>query len=158
MVQQDNFEPRFLARQGRWTCTFHTHTHTHTHTHKRKHLYGATSMQTQVSFLVCKKKKKKRCLYTHTFYTVIHRMWSSPSRLFARCRSIGIECGQGGLQIDRGPLQRCAYWDLEEEVCVCVCGGGGIHLGPWCCLLYLTGGRFYSTWVFRHTTVAMYMY
>lgn len=29
---------------------------------------------------------------------------------------MGIECGQGGLGIDRGPLQRCAYWDLGEEV------------------------------------------
>lgn len=39
-------------------------------------------------------------------------MCSSPLRLFARCRSMGIECGQGGLRIDRGPLQRCAYWDV----------------------------------------------
>ena len=31
---------------------------------------------------------------------------------------MGIECGQGGLRIDKGPLQRCAYWDLREEVCV----------------------------------------
>lgn len=29
---------------------------------------------------------------------------------------MGIECGQGGLRIDRGPLQRCAYWDLGEDV------------------------------------------
>lgn len=29
---------------------------------------------------------------------------------------MAIECGQGGLRIDRGPLQRCVYWDLGEEV------------------------------------------
>lgn len=29
---------------------------------------------------------------------------------------MGIECGQVGLKIDKGPLQRCAYWDLGEEV------------------------------------------
>lgn len=27
---------------------------------------------------------------------------------------MGIECGQGGLRIDRGPLQRCAFWDKAE--------------------------------------------
>lgn len=38
---------------------------------------------------------------------------------------MGIECGQGGLRIDKGPLQRCAYWDLGEEVC------GGVNTsGP----------------------------
>lgn len=82
---------------------------------------------------------------THTIDTRSHRMWRSPLRLFARCRSMGIECGQGGLRIDRGPLQRCVFRDFGEDVVVVV--GGGIHLGSWCCLLYLIGGRFYSTWV-----------
>lgn len=54
--------------------------------------------------------------HTHTICTASHRMWSSPLRPFARWRSMGIECGQGGLRIDWGPLQRCAFWDLREEV------------------------------------------
>lgn len=29
---------------------------------------------------------------------------------------MGTECGQGGLRIDREPLQRCAHWDPEEEM------------------------------------------
>ncbi len=51
---------------------------------------------------------------------------------------MGIECGQGGLRIDKGPLQRCAYWDLGEEVCV----GGGVYI--WAldvvCFTSLMGG------------------
>lgn len=53
-----------------------------------------------------------------------HRMCSGPLRLFASCRSMGIECGQGGLRIDRGPLLRCAYWDVEARE------GVKMHLGP----------------------------
>lgn len=93
---------------------------------------------------------------THTTCTAGHRMWSSPLRLFARCRSMGIECGQGGLRIDWGPLQRCAYWDPGDEVCVCV--GGLIHLGPWSCLLHSIGGRFFFAWVQRHAYRNMAMH
>lgn len=63
-------------------------------------------------------KYKQALFYTHAHTTHrpthSHRMWSSPLRLFARCRSIGIECGQGGFRIDRWPLQRCAHWELGE--------------------------------------------
>lgn len=29
---------------------------------------------------------------------------------------MSIECGQGSLRIDKGPLQRCADWDLRGEM------------------------------------------
>lgn len=59
---------------------------------------------------------------------------------------MGIECGQGGLRIDRGPLQRCVFWDLGEEVVVVVGGGdtsGLLMLSPlphrWEVLLNVSG-------------------
>lgn len=53
---------------------------------------------------------------------------------------MGIECGQGGLRIDRGPLQRCAYWDTGE-------GMGGKDTSGALVAVFFTSlmGRFYST-------------
>lgn len=48
-----------------------------------------------------------------------------------------IECGQGGLGIDRGPLQRCAYWDVEAGE-GCEDASGALHVA----FLPLTVGSF----------------
>lgn len=82
---------------------------------------------------------KQATLYTHAHThtlsgqrTMVTGCVVAPPRLFARCRSMGIECGQGGLKINMEPLQRCAYWDMREEV------GVKIHLCPlmWSSLLH----------------------
>lgn len=65
---------------------------------------------------------------THTTCTAGHRMWSSPLRLFARCRSMGIECGQGGLRIDWGAItEMCLLGPRRWGVCV---WGGVDTSGP----------------------------
>ncbi|MEQ2283710.1 hypothetical protein AMECASPLE_014383, partial [Ameca splendens] len=86
------------------------------------HKYKVTASKTGLHPVKWIKKKKVKVnlqalLYRYAYITSTQyiRMCGGPLRLFARCRSMGIECGQGGLRIDRGPLERCVYWDVEAR-------------------------------------------